>query len=276
MSFVNRELPESAKLETLQLSQLALKAPHLGAYHRPEISANRDRLRELVEEARPDADRLVSAGTMTRGQLRTFSGGLAHENGRISSRKAQRLLHFEGVAQRALLIRSESDHRYINIDSECMRIETSDGLRKFSHTLDVVLTRADGSELAVEVKRDQRDIEDPELRAKYAATAEILRCCGIDFEIVFRDEIFRDRHHRANAELFASRAFTSFSKKHIDRLENLAIRDGPESSYGALAEVLEPLCPLMGKAVLQAFTVLRRVELDLTQLLTNNTRVFIH
>jgi hypothetical protein len=274
-----RETPATADAEEVRripLSQLATRAPYLDAFYDPEITPDRNRLRAIIDESRPNTDKLVSAGTMYRGQIRTFSGGLAHENGRFISRKARRLLHWEGIAQRALLIRTESDYRYISLDSECMRIVTSDGFERYEHTLDVVLERPDGSELAIEVKRTERDLECPKIRAKYAATAEVLRRCGIGFEIVFADEIFVSRHHRKNAELFASRAFVCVGKHHIDRLESLAVRRGTASTYGELSEVLDPGSPLTGKAVLQALTVQRRVEIDITRPLTSDTPLTLH
>lgn len=275
----NRELPASTGPEGIRripLSQLALQAPALDAYYQPEISPDRSRLRKIIDETRPNADQLISAGTLQRGQIRTFSGGLAHENGRLISRKARRLLHWEGVAERALLIRSESDFRYICIDTECMRIVSSDGIQRFEHVIDVLLTRADGSELAIEVKRNERDLECPQVRAKYAASAEVLRRIGVQFEIVFKDEIFLDRHHRKNAELFASRAFVHVDPRHIDRMENLALRHGQQSTYGALAEALEPGSEVHGRAILQALTVRRRVQMDITRPLTANTPLTIH
>ena len=41
------------------------------------------------------------------GALRTFNGGLAHENGWFASRKARRLLHWEGIAQLEFITRAE-------------------------------------------------------------------------------------------------------------------------------------------------------------------------
>lgn len=269
-------VPEESSIQRISLSQLAMKAPQLDAYFDPEITPDRTRMRSIIDENRPNGDKLISAGTMFRGPLRTFSGNLAHENGGFLSRKARKRLHWQGCAQRALLVRSESDFRYIRTDSECLRIVSSDGVQRYDHTIDVLLIRPDGSELAIEMKRDERDIECPMVRAKHAATHEVLRRCGIGFEVVFRDEIFRDRHHRKNAELFASRAFTHISRQHIERLEGLAMRLGLASTYGALAEALEPTSLVLGKAVLQALTVRRRVEIDITRPLTSDTPLTIH
>lgn len=57
------------------------------------------------------------------GALRTFHGGLAHENGWFNSAKARRLLHFEGVAQRDFLLRAEVEPGVANMASEAVRFE---------------------------------------------------------------------------------------------------------------------------------------------------------
>lgn len=90
------------------------------------------------------------------------------------------------------------------------------------------------------------------------------------------DEIVENRHTRDNLETFAGRRFVSMSPEHVRRFEALAIRHGPETTHGELANVIDPTCPARGAAVIQGLTVRRRVEIDLRALLTSRTPVRIH
>ncbi|URW75057.1 hypothetical protein M9980_10870 [Sphingomonas donggukensis] len=126
------------------------------------------------------------------------------------------------------------------------------------------------------MKRDERDLADPDFRLLLAMVAEILRRCDIGFGVIFRDEIFQDRIHRANAELFAARAFATVELKHLHRLENHFIGNGPISTLGALAEALEPTSTNAGRALVQALTIRRRVEIDLTQRIGPHTPLTIY
>ncbi|WP_334186044.1 hypothetical protein [Novosphingobium sp.] len=256
-------------------SQLAALDPKLDAYFDGSIMADPVRVRKLVEEADPKVDKLIKMGTIFTGALRTFAGNLPHENGWLNSFKAHGLIHWQGKAQRSLVIRTESDFRFVRFGTECIRVVTTDGINHFDYTGDVVLVLEDGSWIVVEVKRDERDLHDPAYRAKLAATAEVLRRCGIGFEIVFRDEIFVDRHHRKNAELFASRAFCHIDPIHIDRLENLAMKGGVNSTFGAVAEALDPASNITGENLVRALTVRRRIKMDIARPITSETPVTI-
>ncbi|URW75056.1 hypothetical protein M9980_10865 [Sphingomonas donggukensis] len=104
------------------VSQVVMRSPRPDHFHDPEEPALRSRIRKIVRDADIDGDKLVPMATMFRaeggGPLRTFNGGLAHENGWIPSRKARRLLHWEGEAQRALVVRCESDFAVDQVATE--------------------------------------------------------------------------------------------------------------------------------------------------------------
>lgn len=268
------------RFSRVPVAQIAATARAVDDFVDDRFAPMRARIREIAGQHERDGDRLLPMATMVRasdgGALRTFSGGLAHENGWISCLKAKRILHWEGVAQRALIIRSMSDFAFIDINTECMRLEYSDGVTRHQHTIDVLLTRPDNSLVAVEVKRDEHDLRDVHLRRTLAGAHEIYRRCGIDFVIAFRDEIFADRHHRRNAELFASRQNVRIDRLHMLRLEDHAAAHGVRSTYGRLAEALEPASYVHGLSVLQALAVQRRVEIDIVAPLTRDTELTIH
>lgn len=267
--------------ETIRVpASLVAAGPPIEEFFDPAFAPMRSRVRALVEEQAVDGDALVPMATMVTardgGGLRTFSGGLAHENGWLACRIARRLVHFEGVAQRALIVRAISEHPFVRLSTESRRLEFSDGVEKYRHTIDVELTRADGSLLLVEMKRDEGDLRDPHLRRTLAGAAEIYRRCGMDFVIVFRDEVFRDRRHRVNCELVASRQFLRIDRRHLVRLEGHASRHGRSTTYGALSESLEPSSRVHGDALVQALVTRRRVEMDVSRRLTRDTGLLIH
>lgn len=262
------------------VSQLLVRGPRPDHYLDEEHEALNGRIRSLVRERDVETARLIPMARMYRAQndgpLRTMSGNLAHENGWMTMSKAGRLLHWQGVAQRALLVRCESDFAIERVASESVGLEFPHGGRIVTLTFDVETVGPHGVRTVWEVKRDERDLADPDYRHALAIAAEIFRRCGIRFGVVFRDEIFVNRIHRANAELFAARAFATVGRRHVDRLEAHALSHGANSTYGALAEALEPTAANFGKALIQALAVRRRVEIDLTGRLRSDTPLTIH
>jgi len=198
------------------------------------------------------------------GPLRSFSGGLAHETGWHHSRKADRMLGWEGETAYELLIAAESDHAVMRIEAESVAFESVlDGI-PFHYTIDAELIMADGTITFVEVKRTEADLRDERLRDVLAFVREACRRCGIRFLVVFRGGIWADRHHRRNAHLVARHAFVPIDPEH-----RLAIRrhfeeaDGA-TTRGALAAALAPGRPVLGCALVDACMIERLVRIDLT------------
>lgn len=210
------------------------------------------------------------------GPLRTFNGGLAHENGWLVSAKAGRVLHFEGAAQRDFLLRAEVEPGVASMASEAVRFEFSGPNGTETYTADVELTAPDGTITIVEIKRDRRDLSDPEYRDKLVRVKQTCDEQGMRFRIIFKDQIWLSIVHRRNVTLFASRAFTSIRPEHHRRLEkHRDITDGV-SNYGELADAIEPNNRRCGEAIVQALTVARKVEIDLARPLFDATKVTIH
>ena len=210
------------------------------------------------------------------GSLRTFNGGLMHENGWFASRKANRLLHCQGVAQRDFLLRAEVEFSVVSMMSEAVRFEFS-GLNGMEHyTADVELVGSDGTRTIVELKRDQRDLADPAYLTKLARVRDICEEHGMRFKVVFRDDIWVSIVHRRNVILFASRAFTTVRPEHLDRLDNYREKMGPITSFGRLADVIEPADRRNSEAIVQALTVARKIEIDLTKPIFDSTEITMH
>lgn len=210
------------------------------------------------------------------GSIRTMSGRKAHENGWFVSCKAHRLLHWEGEAQFAFLTRAEVEFGVARMGSESVQFKFVHAGELVTYTIDVELVAPDGTLTFVEIKRDARDLSDPEYRSKLFAVRDICEEEGIRFKIVFRNEIWSSLIHRRNVTLFCARRFVTIRPEHFDRLEAHAKAVGADATFGSLSDALEPTCRRSGEAVLQALTVARRVEMDLTQLLLDQNPVTIH
>ena len=210
------------------------------------------------------------------GPLRTFNGGLAHENGWLASKKAGRLLHFEGIAQRDFLVRAEVEPGVSSMASEAVRFEFCGPRGKEIYTADVQLIAPNGTITIAEIKRDRRDLSDPAYRDKLARVKQICDERGMRFMVVFKDQIWLSIVHRRNVTLFVSRAFTTIRPEHRQRLEKHRSKTGGFTAFGDLADAIEPHNRRYGEAIVQALTVARKVEFDLSQPLFDATEVTLH
>ncbi|MFV0645427.1 MAG: hypothetical protein ACK5NN_13175 [Sphingomonadaceae bacterium] len=256
------------------------KCPSDGNLIRPKLAPTPAEMYPLehryVRDSKPDHSDVRIIRASDGGALRTFNGGLAHENGWFASRKARRLLHYEGVTQLAFIMRAEVEHSVVRMATEAVRFEFSGDDGKETYTSDVELVDPDGISTIVEIKRDRRDLGDPAYRAKLARVKRICDEQGMRFRVVFKDEIWVSIVHRRNAVLFASRAFTTILPQHLRRLDKHIGETDGYSAYGDLADALEPNNRRYGEAVVQALTVARRIEIDLTRPIFDATEVTIH
>lgn len=246
----------------------------------PSFRPDRTRLVARDEELPLADERLTSMGEMIMeaegGSLRTFTGDRNHENGIWPSWKRKRLQHWEGTAQRFALLAAECDFTVEWAQSEPCLLRFPIGDEWFDWYSDLWVSRTDGPDELWEIKRDERQLERPDYRLKLAGADEICRRIGMRFRLVMADEIVENRHHRDNLETFAGRRFVSMSPEHLRRFEAFAIGNGPDTTYGELAKVIDPDCPARGTAVIQGLTVRRRVEIDLRAFLTTRTPVKVH
>lgn len=261
----------------IPVSQLVVRGPGLDAFEDPTRIPSSRRIRDLAAETVDEE--ALSMCTIVRardgGPLRTFNGGLSHENGWYCSAKARRLLHWEGETAVWFLQTCEVDHQVVDFGSEAIGFEFPLAGRLRMYTADVELVDARKRSTVVEVKRTEHDLADPEYRMVLAYVAEVCRRCGMDFRIVYRADLFRSIVHRRNVGLFASRGRVHVGASHHSALAAHRRRHGSETSYGALANAFEPGHPAAGRAVAQALLVRRRLTMDLSQRLDDESPVLI-
>lgn len=263
---------------SVAVSQIAVRGPTLDVLEDRRFAPRGSRIRPFdgtVEES----DQLVAMATMIRAPdgapLRLRAAILAHEHGTYASPKAQHPLVWEGEAQQEALIGADVDFDAVEVSTESVEFEMVADGAKTSYTVDVAIRTADGRERFVEIKRDERDLEDPGYRLKLARVAEICRRCDIDFRVVLRSEIFRSDRHRRNAALVASRGFATIGADHLRRLDRHRRATGGESTLGELAKALEPASVVLGEALVHALIVRRRVRMDLAQRLLPSAPLLI-
>lgn len=270
---------EPRPLIATPLEMSVLRGREIGAALRDdayEPSAARLRGLGITPELHPDlqSDKLVAMAQVITasdgGSLRTFSGGLTHECGWFPSWKSHRLQHWEGISARNFLVQSECDRTVDRRQSEGVRFRFYLAPKWHTYTADVDM-RVDGVRHIVEIKPREDAIGGAEYRLVLAAVAEICRRCGWVFRLVLGTEIFANRLHWENCELFASRRFVRVSERTIDRLEGFAMKHGADTTYGELALTLAPNCIELGQALIQALTIRGRIDIDLTRRVYHRT-----
>ena len=258
----------AAHRRSVAVSQIAVRGPSLDMLKEPDVAPRRSRIRPFDGTAE-ESDRLVAMATMIRAPdgapLRLRSAVLAHEHGTYATPKAQHPLVWEGEAQQEALIEADVDFDTVEVSTESVEFEMVVNGATTNYTVDVAVRTAEGRERFVEIKRDERDLEDPDYRLKLARVAEICRRCEIDFRVVLRSEIFRSDRHRRNAALVASRGFATIGPEHLRRLDRHRRDTRGESTLGDLAKALEPASIVRGEALVHALVVRRRVRMDVAQ-----------
>jgi len=260
-------------------SQLALRTLAGTAILRdPRVEAGRQNLRQ-VDLTRPVDDSLVATATFTTADtglsLETPFGGLAFENGIFVSFRSGHAQHFRGEAHLNALRLLEVSPSMGKIRSEALRIEFFFDGRQWEYVADYVRQHVPGVIVAVgEVKRDAQDLNDPEYVLKLALVQEILRRCGIAFELMFEDTMFETWIHRRNVKRFCMRRFAHVSRRHFDRLDAFAAKHGQMAAWGRLVEAIDPW-EAQAEAVLQALLVRDRIALDLRRRIHGDTGVLI-
>lgn len=262
----------------IPMSQLAIQAPRLDHFEDPGQVVSDRRIRRKDDRFEVD-DETVSMCTMVRaeggGPLRTFNGGLWHENGWHTSRKAGHLLHWEGETALWQLLQSDTDADVAKLDAESVSFEFVHRGRRFSYTIDVEQTDPAGHVTLLEMKRTDRDLDDPNYRLKLAYVREVCRRCGITFRVVFRNEIFRSPVHRRNVSWFASRGFVRIDDRDLAALADHRRGSGGKTTYGELVDALAPGHAAAGAALVQGMLVRRLLHMDLTVRLHDASPVVI-
>lgn len=245
----------------------------------PTITPSHLRIRPDVGWPAPQ-DVLTKMGDIfvakDRGSLRTIvTGGIKHVTGWYPSYKAKRTQHWQGIPERTMVHVSEVDPSVVDYQTQPFRFEFAHGGSRHIYIADLWRLRSDGTNEIIEVKRDDKDLRDPEYRFKLACVAEICRRLDWTFAVYLKDEITTSLNHARNVELVQSRRFASVTADHVSRLSQHAEQVGIATTYGRVSAALEPDDHLIGNAVAQALMVRRRLSIDIKNPLHPDSAVVI-
>lgn len=265
---------EPGVIET-PLAALIASAPPLHDLFDPTVVAWAGRLRAPSPLAvrRPGHEEVAAARIVRAvggGPLRTFSGALNHECGLQHCLKADRALGWEGEGARDLLAMLDCEPDVAELNSESVRVEGIANGVAFEYTADVEVVLRGGARLVIEMKRGPDDLRDPHLRAVLATVTEVFRTIGVTFLVVFRDAVWRNRHHRRNCELLGANRLRPPSREEIAAAA-AATRLGV--TFGELAELLAPGRPASGRSKVRALALRGHVRIDLTTRTSAHTPV---
>lgn len=141
---------------------------------------------ENVEEDSGDASPATARLVVPHegGALRTIiTGTKKHATGVYPSRKTGRNQYWEGFPERLLMLDSEVDHNVIDYQTQPFRFEFVYDGRPYTYIADHCRQLRDGTVEVIEVKRTERDLEDPDYRLKLACVEELCRQVTWTFKV---------------------------------------------------------------------------------------------
>lgn len=209
--------------------------------------------------------------TPSGGPIRTIVTGRRHiTTGSYASIKAGRPFPFEGMNERAFLMRCEVDTEVVDYRAQPFRFEFVLDGKKRTYIVDCVRL-LDGERLeVVEVKKDRRALKDPDYSLKLECVAEICRQLGWRFRVIFADELFLPKARFQAVEDIQSWRFTAYGEADSYRVIR-RLHDGGEACLGSLADMFASR--QLGRAKIKAMMVRRLVTIDLAKPLSDTSPV---
>jgi hypothetical protein len=187
------------------------------------------------------------------------------------SRKAGLALPYEGMNELALLKHCEVDTSVVDYRSQPFRFEfVLNGMKRI-YIADCVRLLDDGTVEVVEAKGHLRQLRAPEYAEKLAAVRTACESLGWRFRVLGRRQLFEPHIVYANVDLIQSRRMVQFDEAHAYRAIGFLEEEGGATTLGRLSAILggEP----QGIAIAQAMMVRRLIAIDLSKLLTFESRV---
>lgn len=187
------------------------------------------------------------------------------------SRKAGRALPYEGMNELALLKHCEVDTQVIDYRSQPFRFEfVINGVKRI-YIADCVRLLDDGTVEVVEVKGDLKQLFAPEYAEKLEAVRSTCDALGWRFRVISRRQLFEPHVVYANVDLIQSRRMVHFDEAQAYRAVELIEGEGGTTTLARLSDALggDP----QGPAIAQAMMVRRLITIDLSKLVTSESRV---
>lgn len=196
--------------------------------------------------------------------------GAKHSRFRFASLKTRTTQLGEGKGEEWLAYFNEVSTQVADYECHPYRFDFVDRNGPFSYRPDTVRLFRNGRIEVGEVKRDEKDVRDPEYRERMAEVRELCRICGWDFNILYpRDTIGTETRRRNVMALFCrmSMGLTRQEEKVAGRL----VANGSPIEWGDLRDRLAPSDPLQGDAVIECLLARGMLSTEIDARFTNAT-----
>lgn len=197
--------------------------------------------------------------------------GAKHSRFRFISDKTHTTQLGEGPGEEMLAYYNEVATEVVDYECHPFQIDlaTGDGHKRYRP--DAVRQLADGTVELIEVKRTERDLDDPEYRELLAAIAELCRICGWKFSVLHLEDIDPPgTERRKNVEGLYARRAMDLSREE-DRLAGRLVATGMPITWRELRDRVSPGDPLHGDAVIERLLAGGMLSCDLDLPLTPST-----
>ncbi|WP_206240468.1 hypothetical protein [Novosphingobium terrae] len=240
----------------------------------PSIRPSRRRLKRATERWLPLGENdMVARITVLRhgGHERPVIGrGAKHRRFRFSSIKTRTTQLGEGKGEEFLAFYNEVATDVVDYECHPYQFEYMQHGKLRRYRPDSVRMLRNGSVQLIECKRTPRDIADEEYRESLACVAEIARMVGMQFSVLYLDDIFGTEERYRNVwGLFARRSMDLSAKE--ERAGRALAARGEAIEWGALRERLTPRDLLRGDAVIEAMLARGMLAADLDAKFTPRT-----
>lgn len=243
----------------------------------PEMQSELDKalLASATSRDRLSWESLTAIATMvlpvSGGSIRTIvTGRRVITTGVYASRKTGRAHPYESKNERAFFMNCEVDTDIVEYRAQPFRLEFVIDGKKRIYIADAVRLQANSIVEVVEIKKDQRQLKDPDYYLKLQAVRAICDQKGWQFRILFQHDLCEPILRFQNIEDIQSWAFTDYGSSDVFKaVQYLSIHK--RASLGDLADRLgsQPV----GIAKLKAMMVGRIVRLDLDSKLDEDSLV---
>ena len=142
--------------------------------------------------------------------------GGAHVRGRFRSRKTGLTQVFEGNGEPWFAMRNEVDAQVLDFQCHPFRMYVIVKGKRRTYRPDAIRLLSSGRIQLVEVKRTEKDLEDPDYRDLMDQVQEIVSECGWEFQVIYRQDILPNEHSRENIETLYGRVFGKLSSQDLN------------------------------------------------------------
>lgn len=268
--------PDVPKPKRIRIPPRRHADPGIPNYSDPNKVATRSRFRRKTERwtGFDEASRLAQIVVLQHGGHKRpiITRGGKHLRSRMGSRKTGLQQIVEGRGHRDLTMLNEIDPQVLDFQAHPFEIRfQSMGVFEIYYPDHIRLMR-DGTIELIEVKRTPADLTRPGYREKLGKVAEIARCGGWKFRVLFHGDIAGPLHRMKNVQAIYGRRFMLTTRTEQNAISAFVAAGLPCS----WAELRTQACPSdcrRGTAILENAIALSRISINFDEAITEETVV---